>query len=752
MTTNINKSASAQTYELGQARLKLRKELRFTLHRSGHRQWYLVEDEARGNYFRVNVTEFTFLSLLDGKRTLDEAVAKLASLPVCGDIEENKSASLARWVIESGLAETNASLSLERIGHAQSQEAFQQNLQWLNPISLRMPLFNPEPMVKHVYRYVRRAIGWPMAIVCFLVCSYGLLHLMMHWQEFWHRRVEAFSSIDLLWIAATWLILKVIHEFSHAITCKHFGGQVPQFGILWLLLIPLPYVDVSSSWRFPSKSQRILTAAAGMMSEALIAAIAILIWCNVSPGPLQYHAGNIFIAATLHTLMFNANPLMRFDGYYILIDWLEIPNLYTRGRQFVKATCKRWFFGIESTPVSESSVARTRFVKAYGVASFVWFVLICITLTLAAAGLIEGVGLLIAIVSTSLWLGVPCYMLARYLINGSDVEDPSRTRFALVTSGLVVGCLAIMFLVPSPTMVSAPVIVDYAPLKVVRAVAPGFVQSIHVRPGQKVQQNDLLVTLHSPKLVADAISVDADIQASRLRAQTYKTSGELATWQMEVETLESLQKQKQELDELLAHLQIRAPMGGTVVSRTIAERDDTYFNVGDEILSIGNPENKKAVAMVRQSDAVWLRENSQSVAKIQLWGKTGGCINGQIQSVNPRTTDSLPHDAFASYFGGPLAAVSRTSVESSKEKSILGTVSADQIQRSFTDQTESQGLKLVEPYVEVEIGIPNSNADELMAGQMGVAFVTARDSTLGSYLVDSIRSWLKGQVTRTHGM
>lgn len=752
MTTNINKSASAQTYELGQARLKLRKELRFTLHRSGQRQWYLVEDEARGNYFRVNVTEYTFLSLLDGQRTLDEAIAKLASLPVCGDIDENKSASLARWVIESGLAETNASLSLDRIGQAQSQEAFQQNMQWLNPISLRMPLFNPEPIVKHVYRYVRRLIGWPLAIVWFLVCSYGLLHLLMHWQEFWHGRVEAFSSIDLAWIAATWLVLKVIHELSHAITCKHYGGRVPQFGILWLLLIPLPYVDVSSSWRFTSKAQRILTAAAGMMSEAMIAAIAILVWCNASPGPLQYHAGNIFIAATLHTLMFNANPLMRFDGYYILIDWLEIPNLYTRGRQYVKSTCKQWFFGIESTPVSESSVTRTRFVKAYGVASFIWFVLICVTLSLAAAGLIEGIGLLIAIVSTCLWLGVPGYMLVKYLINGSEVENPSRTQFALVTSGLVIACLTIMFLVPSPTMVSAPIVVDYAPLKVVRAVAPGFAETIHVQPGQTVKQNDLLITLRSPKLLADIKAVVADIDASKIRVQTFKTTGELGPWQMELETLESLTKQKHELDELIDHLQIRAPIDGTVISRTINQRDETYFNSGDEILSIGNPNAKMAIAMVRQSDAVWLRENNESVAKIQLWGKTGGSIIGELNTVNPRTTDSLPHDAFASNFGGPLAVVSRTSVESSDDQSILRSVSAGQLQRSFAGQSESQGLKLVNSYVEVEIGIPSSEADKLMAGQTGIAFVTARNSTLGSYMFSSARAWFNGQVSRTHGM
>ena len=125
----------------------------------------------------------------------------------------------------------------------------------------------------------------------------------------------------------TWVVLKLIHELAHSLVCKKYGGRVASCGILVLLMIPMPYVDVTSSWRFENKWKRILTSAAGMLSEVFVAAIACYVWANSQPGPIQYHAGNVIITASLHTLLFNINPLMRFDGYYMLADWLEIPNL-----------------------------------------------------------------------------------------------------------------------------------------------------------------------------------------------------------------------------------------------------------------------------------------------------------------------------------------------------------------------------------------------------------------------------------------
>ena len=163
----------SQTFELGQARLRLRSDLRFTLQCSGEQEWYLVEDDTRGSYFRISVTEFAFLSLLDGRQTLDEAMARLASLPVAGDLAAQGVASLARWLVESGLAETSASTSKSRIRANQARELLQQQMQWLNPISFRMSLFNPDTLVKRTYHCFSHIAGWPTLLVWLGVCGFG---------------------------------------------------------------------------------------------------------------------------------------------------------------------------------------------------------------------------------------------------------------------------------------------------------------------------------------------------------------------------------------------------------------------------------------------------------------------------------------------------------------------------------------------------------------------------------------------------
>ena len=149
---------------------------------------------------------------------------------------------------------------------------------------------------------------------------------------------------------------------------------------------------------------------------------------QVSPGPLQYHAGNVIITATLLTLLFNVNPLMRFDGYYMLSDFLEIPNLSTHGRQWLKGVSKRAFFGTSATPVMETGM-RAFIVKAYGVLAMLWFVSIAIGLSIGASSLLEGFGLIIALIGIVLWVGIPLVKLFTYAIKGTKTETPNRVWF-----------------------------------------------------------------------------------------------------------------------------------------------------------------------------------------------------------------------------------------------------------------------------------------------------------------------------------
>ncbi len=250
-----------------------------------------------------------------------------------------------------------------------------------------------------------------------------------------HHRLAASSSNILaannwLWLAVVWVLLKVIHECGHAVACKRWGGEVREAGVLFILLAPLAYVDVTSSWRLRSKWDRVAVAAAGMYVELFLAAVAAILWARLVPGVMSQICLNVMMTASVMTVLFNANPLMRFDGYYILSDLLEMPNLYGTGQAYVKHIVRRLVFGLPSTDPAESGWRGT-FARTYGIASWWWRLLVFWGLVLTAATLLDGAGILLSLVALLVW-GASVVQRAVRLARGELGRQPSWLRVGLI--------------------------------------------------------------------------------------------------------------------------------------------------------------------------------------------------------------------------------------------------------------------------------------------------------------------------------
>ena len=724
-----------ETFEFSQARLSLKDSLRFTMRQNAESVFYLVEDEVTGRFFRVGLAQYTFLTMLNGKRTVSTALMKTATLLHEHAIDETEAANLSKWAIESGLVESETGNSTARRMEQHEAQQKQKLISYLNPMMMRVPLFNPDPIVTALSLFMGFLISPLGALTWLMVVACGFFQLMANWDSFYTNRVNSFGAEDFIWIGVTWLVLKIVHELAHALVCKKFGGRVNTCGLLLLLLIPMPYVDVTTSWRFDNKWKRILTSAAGMLGEIFIAAIACYVWSVSPPGPLQYHAGNVIITATLYTLLFNVNPLMRFDGYYMLADWLEIPNLATSGRQWLKGIFKRLYFGNKSQPVKETGF-RGLAVKAYGVLAMMWFFAIALGLSLAASSLIEGVGLIVAAIGCVMWAGIPLFKLCKYLLLGSRTEKPNRIWFAgaIATTALLLG--GFFYGCPSPSVVSAPVVIEYEPLSIVRSNGSGFANMIHVLDGQLVDKGDLLVTLDNPELRQELQSLEIDIAISRLRLNTLFNAGEINEYQLEEESLAALDKKRFELEANIGDLTIVAPQAGQVLALELDMMEGQYFQPGTELLSIGQPGNIQAIALTKQADVDWVTANPNAEVELLIWGRhESSLIQGEITHVNPRARDDLPHESFSASIGGPLAVVPREQVEGESDS-----------------LSEEESLMLVQPRVLVEVSFSDDVRASLLPGQTGQLIVRSRSQNMGQYLSNKFIRFVRANNFRTHGL
>lgn len=771
------------TFEIGQAKLRLRSGLRFSFHQSGADFWYLVEDEVHSALYRIGLPEYTLLSLLNGERTLSRAISETAMRLGDQAFDEQTAAALSQWVVESALAETDASKSFHRVTDRIQQRTQVERLSFLNPISTRIKLLDPDSIVARVEDGLGWLVSWPCAIIYLIVVLLAAILMLDHWSEFTLGRVETFSSNDLFWLALCWLLVKSIHEMAHGVVCKRFGGRVSQFGILFLLLIPLPYVDVTSSWSFEDKYKRILTAAAGMLAELFVASLAVFVWLYAEPGPIRYHAGNLIITATLHTLIFNVNPLMKFDGYYMLSDWLEIPNLYTRGRQHVKGIARKVFYGLNSQ--TEFSRSRNHWmIVLYGWASSFWFCLICVSLGLGAISLLHGFGLLIGLVAIVFWFVIPFLKILKFVLFGSETQQPNRFQFTAVVAGITVAMATLLLLAPAPSTISAPVVVEYDPITTVRTETSGFISQICIEAGQSVAQGEQLFRLENPDLETELEVIKIDQAKSELKLRQYKRDGNVAGCQQQRKFIESTKRRRKELEQLVSKLSIVAPVHGIITSRDLSSRKGTFVEAGAELVTLGQANSLRLISMISQQDApyfhrkdteaaqlrqcesrvITLQSSDQqprfvrsskdavsndpkrelpSTVRFKIAGTYGGKYTTRISSIRPKATDALPHAAFAANYGGPLSVVNREQTERKGHETKGPSLDAD----ADIDQ-----LKLTYPCLEISLHVPEALVGRLHAGQVGYAQFSKRDVRLGQYLFENSIRFLRRNIFKTHGL
>jgi putative peptide zinc metalloprotease protein len=426
------------------------------------------------------------------------------------------------------------------------------------------------------------------------------------------------------------------------------------------------------------------------------------------------------------TVFFNLNPLMRFDGYYILADFLELPNLYVRGQQYLSYLARRYMLGVAITAPTWRARKRV-FVKIYGVATFAWRIVICVCLLVAAESLFFGAGIFFAAIAVLMWFAVPLCRVAKYIVCGQGVEKPSLVRFATVCLLLAGVTVPLFVYVPWPGAKRAEAVVDYRDAKVLRVGAAGFVRQLNVRPGDRVRCGDVLAVLDNPALQAELGDLQLTIRQTELRARRFHAAGEIAAEQVEMETRKALEKRLAELQRQAAQLTITSPIDGRVVADELDSMLGTYLLDGGELMTIADESRKQLRVSIAQDDIERFQSRDRRPVRVRLVGSPLDAFSTELDEIEPGASSDVPHAALAAPGGGPLPVKSK-------------------LPSSGHSTDDSDHWELLTPRFLATINLDSERSLALKVGQIGT--VTLRDGreSIGKHLYRAAQRWLRDRL------
>ena len=708
--------------ELGDTLITLRDDLVFTPQTIAGKVGYLIEDRVNSKFYRLGLAEYHFISLLNGKTTVRDAVS-LTAARGADALNEQRAGMLCQWLIESGLAQTAESASADRLSRAAEKTWRQKNLQRANPLFIKLPLLRPDSFVAKIYPWCRWVFSTQFFVVVTILAVVALYLIVADWQRFTTSIEGIHSPLGYLGLLVCWLFLKIVHELGHALVCRKYGGSVREAGIVLILFLPIAYVDVSSVWRFRSKWHSILTSTAGMYVEMIFAALAAIIWSFTDSGALNQLCVNFVVMASLTTILFNANPLMRFDGYYVLSDLLGIPNLYSGGQQYLRSFFKRYFLGIGGSTASWPR-SSARIIKIYSFAALGWRFIVCTALVVTAATLFHGAGAVLVAVAIVLWVALPLVRFIKFLIYGDGISKVNYKRFALSTTCLAGTLILFLTFVPWPIARHAPAIVQYSPSSAVRAASPGFVSDIRVESGQKVDAGQVIAVIENEELQMEVAQLELQIKQTEIKSRSHRRRGEMAAYQAEQKQLEAMRQRLFERLEQIDGLKVKAPVSGKIVERRLDSLLGTHVEKGDLIVSIGNERSKEIVVSIAQEDVQPFEGAVGQAVHVRVCGIAP--FQSPLLEVSPRASSQPPHESLCATNGGTLTV---------KEL-------------NANDETSGKiRTELIAPRFIGTIALESELSSNVRSGQRGVVRLSSFDESVGGHLYTSINRWLRSRLS-----
>lgn len=664
-----------------------------TVKRQEYRQqtWYIFTDKSNGKHHRFNQLSYQLIGLINGKNSLQTIWEIMQEryddkAPTKNDIIKLIGQLYASDIIQCKISPDNVELFERYQKHKSSH--WKNALK--NPLSLRFTIFDPNNFLDHLLP-ISKLIFTKSSFILWLAIMFAAIVLAAgHWSGLSENISDrVLTTNNLLLIALLYPIIKIIHELGHALATKVWGGEVHEIGIMFLALIPNPYVNTSSAWSFDQKHQRIIVSAAGMMFELLVASFALFFWLAVEPGLARAVAFNIMIISSVTTLIFNLNPLLKFDGYYILSDLINIPNLTQRSNKYISYLIQRYLFGLKNTPSQVTSKGESNWFLFYGITAFFYRIFILAVITIFIASKFFIVGILLATWIFITQIIAPISKQVNYLFRSPSLGN-KRQRAITVSTSIICSLIILIFFVPVPTTTIAQGIIRLPEKSEIRIESTGFVKQVLVTDGAFVEVGTPLIESFDPLLLANEKIILAKLKELDLKIASLKKHDRLKS---EI-TKDKYISVKAKLDRILDQknkLIVLSKNKGVFIRIDRQDITNRFLQKGEVIGYVINSSKMTARIIIPQNDM----DKIKSV-EVKLANKISETIHAKIIRESPIISSRLPSAALGTQGGGPFV----------------------------TDPQDPDGLQTLSPILEVDVELESmtSEIDKYIGGRIYAKF------------------------------
>jgi putative peptide zinc metalloprotease protein len=665
-------------------------------------RWYVLSDPFSGQFFRLRPPAWELVARLSMQRTVEEVWQESMTRDADNAPGQEDVIQLLAQLYHANLLHFELPPDSEKLFDRytkQKQKVTRSTL--MNIMFIRIPLFDPDNLLKRLLPFVRllmNPIGialWVAAVVWAIIEVVGKSSAL----GVQTQGILAIGNLPLLYLGL--VVIKSLHELGHAFAVRRFGGEVHTLGVMFLIFSPLPYVDATAAWAFREKWKRVLVGASGMIVEIFVAACAALVWANTGTGVLHSLAYNMIFVASVSTIVFNINPLLRYDGYYMLSDLLDIPNLHTQATSHLRHLVERYGFGCRRSKSPAVSRTEGSWLSVFGILSGIYRVVVFGGILLLLADRFLLAGIIMAVVCAVSWVVAPALKLVHYLATDTRLQK-TRGRAIGVSAAAVGAVAALLYFCPLPNSFKSPGVIKARDSQVVVTRAAGSVTEVVAQSGTRVRSGDPLVRMESRELdlrIQELEAKLAQVQAERQRA----LHGAVADVRSVDSVMQSIQLQIQRMKEERSSLVLAADVPGIWVAPYVSESVGMWMPRGTQVGQVVNDESFYFSSVVSQKEVSRVFSGEVRSADVRVSGQSGTTVRSPRIMQIPMEQTALPSAALGLGAGGEVAV-------------------------NFSD---TSGVKAAETFYEVRLELPPHMSISLAHGQSGRAlFRLAPESLL----------------------